>query len=110
MVTKKRAKKARPAAKRRSKKSTEDFDVEQWAKEQPSSRSRPHRCSVCDRPDIVPVVRRIMELRASGESQAGIEATYQMLKRQFNFERSISTLKRHMKQCEPKLWEQIDGQ
>lgn len=103
MATKTRSKKAK--TRRKAKAASSEFDVAAWAKEQPSPRHRPHRCSVCDHAEVVPVIRQIMELKAAGQTEAGIEAIHQMLRREFGFERSVSTLKRHMKHCEAELWE-----
>ena len=81
------------------------FDVTKWAKTTKSTFSS--RCGTCLHAEAAQAIREIMTLVASGESEVFNSQIYRMLREQFNYSLSQTSLHRHMQKCEADLWKQI---
>ena len=75
------------------------FDANEWAENARGANA----CKTCAHPEIVDVIKIIMQARADGRSRASVRQIREMLQKEFDFSIARSGLTAHMQRCEPEL-------
>ena len=85
------------------------FDPVAWVKTEPAKRIRSGgHCSICEHTEAARAVRTIVELWIKGAAVNWTRIAEEVLIDAFGFGAPTGqTVSRHVKRCEPKLWERL---
>jgi hypothetical protein len=80
-------------------KSGAGFDIEEWAvSAKPRRRGKP--CQTCPQRDVVESVRKFIDVRRIGRTQASIRDLFEILRDRMKYSLTFQSLRNHIINCE----------